>query len=81
MRQQTKFSIREALEAYGAENLPHRPGGWAKIKCVIHEDSNPSASFNESKGQFRCFTCDFFGDALDLIQLKEGVDYAGSVKR
>ena len=64
MKQSTKFSIRPVLEHYGAENLPHRPGGWAKIKCPMHDDSNASASFNEDKGQFRCFACDFFGDAM-----------------
>lgn len=75
-----KFPIREVLEHYGADNLPHRHG-WAKIKCVVHDDSSPSASFSEEKGSFRCFTCGFYGDAIDLIQRKEGGSWHEAVER
>lgn len=75
-----KFDIRRVLEFYDAEHLPSR-GGWAKIRCVIHEDGSPSASFNELEGRFRCFVCDFFGDAIDLIRAKEGSTWHEAVKR
>ena len=75
-----KFPIREVLEFYGADQLPHRHG-WAKIKCVIHDDSSPSASFNEEKGSFRCFTCGFYGDAIDLIRHKESASWHEAVER
>lgn len=66
-----KFPIRPVLEYYTDRPLPHR-AGWAKMLCVVHEDSTPSASFREDKEIFHCFTCGFTGDALDIIQAKEG---------
>ena len=75
-----KFDIRTILEHYGAENLPNR-GGWAKIRCPIHDDGSPSASFSEDKGTFRCFVCDFSGDGIDLIRHQEGMTWHEAVAR
>ena len=74
-----KLSIAAVLEYYGATSVPEG-GRWRPIRCPLHDDRNPSASVNTMTERFRCFSCDFNGDALDLIQLREGFDYTRSVE-
>lgn len=75
-----KFNIITVLEHYGAPPLSVG-GSWSKVLCVVHDESNPSASYNSDKGSFRCFGCGFYGDAIDLIQRKEGLDYGEARER
>ena len=36
-----------------------------KARCPFHNDQTPSLSFKE--GRYKCFGCDAFGDAIDLV--------------
>lgn len=75
-----KFSIHKVLEHYAGTVVPQRGSGWSQIHCPVHDESNPSASFNEELGKVHCFGCTFHGDALDLIKIKEGLqDYSAQV--
>lgn len=54
--------------------------GWTKVSCLFHEDNNPSASINNQKQWFHCFSCGFSGDSYRVIMEKEGVDFVGAVE-
>lgn len=75
-----KFSIIAVIEHYTGDVLSVG-GGWTKLKCPVHDENNASASYNSDKGSFRCFGCGFYGDAIDLIQRKEGLDYGEARER
>lgn len=77
----TKLPIRPVLEHYGALDLPHGRGGWVKLRCILHEENNASATFSEEKQAFKCFACDVYEDAVGIIRIKEGLDYTGAVAR
>ena len=44
-------------------------------RCPLHDDRTPSFTISRSKQLFHCFGCDAGGDALTLVQLKEGLDF------
>ena len=67
------------LEHYGARYWPSH-NGWTRATCPVHEDSNPSASFNTETGYIACHACTFKGDVIDLIELKEGVGYVDALR-
>ncbi len=75
-----KFNIVAVIEHYTGDVLS-LGGGWVKLKCPVHDENNPSASYKSDKGSVRCFGCGFFGDAIDLIQRKEGLDYGEARER
>jgi len=43
-----------------------------KCICPFHKDTNPSLTFSNEKGVFRCFGCGVKGDILKFVQLMEG---------
>lgn len=49
------------------------------VQCPAHDENRASCSVNLDKGVAQCFACDFRGDALTLIQLKEGIDFAAAL--
>lgn len=74
----TKPDIRAVLEAHGATRVPVT-NGWASMRCPYHKDRDASASVNATLSKFRCHGCGVHGDALDLIQHHEGVDFKQAV--
>ena len=71
--------ISEVLEHYGAD-LSHVPEhGWRSIKCPFHDDTHASARVNLEKGGFACLACAIKGDAIKLIEEREGLDYPGAI--
>jgi len=45
---------------------------WQKVSCLndamhAHGDRNPSASVNITEGKYKCFGCDLYGDAFDIM--------------
>lgn len=76
-----KLPIRAVLIHYGAGDFPHRRG-WAKVKCILHDESQASASVNEEAGLYKCFACMQTSpigngssttlDGLDIVAIKEG---------
>lgn len=61
-----------AFEHYGLRT----PSGRGKILCPVHDEDRPSAVVDMTTGKWRCFACHAHGDAIDLIQLKEGVSFS-----
>lgn len=76
-----KFSIKTVIEHYAERPIPERGTGWTPILCPMHDEARPSAAYNEAKGTLSCMGCMFYGDALDIIEAKEGVtDFKEQVK-
>ncbi|MGL5852635.1 MAG: CHC2 zinc finger domain-containing protein [Phycicoccus sp.] len=65
-------SLEAALTFYGVHD--HR----RMVPCPLHEDRTPSCSVNYTKGVWHCHSCGEAGDAYTLIELKEGIDFAGA---
>lgn len=45
------------------------------VKCIFHDDSNPSLSVNTATGLFNCFACSAAGNGIDLYMKSKGVDF------
>lgn len=54
------------------------PRGRGKILCPVHTEDRPSAVVDPTTGKWRCFACHQHGDALDLISVREGVDFVSA---
>jgi DNA primase len=74
-----KPPIEAVLYHYGATYVPVR-SGWAGMLCPFHDDKTKSGSVNTDRGTFHCFTCDAAGDAYDLIQQQEGIEFRDAVE-
>ena len=70
------------LEAvYDHYEIPFPTGhGNRKVKCPVHDESRPSASVDAGEGLFLCFACGAKGSGIDLVMLKENLDYADAVR-
>ena len=73
------FPIGPVLEKYGW-TLPSERPGWVPVKCMEHEDRQASASVNFDKNAVNCHACGFKGDALKVIQIKEGCDFGQALR-
>ena len=51
---------------------------WSPVRCPFHDDTQASASVHLELGGFKCHACEYQGDALKLIMMKEGLDYKGA---
>lgn len=71
--------IAKVLESHGADLSRVSEVGWRPLRCPYHDDKQASASVNLNLGGFRCHACGMRGDALKLIQEKEGVGYKDAV--
>nr|MDQ3676729.1 DNA primase [Actinomycetota bacterium] len=49
-------------------------------RCPLHDERTPSFTITPSKQLFKCFGCDAGGDALTLIQRKEGLDFPAALE-
>ncbi len=65
--------IRTLLRYYGATLPTDFSVGWRSIRCPLHTDEHPSASFNDKLGRFNCFVCGIEGDVIDVVQQHEGL--------
>jgi DNA primase len=45
------------------------------IKCIFHEENNPSLSINLEKGYYHCHTCKEKGDVYALVMKMEHCDF------
>ena len=72
-------SPREFWAGHGV-NLPQR-SGWASVKCVFHDDHNPSLSINTEAGGFICHSCGAKGgDVLAAYRLLTGASFIEAAK-
>jgi len=49
-------------------------------RCPLHDERTPSFTITPSKQLFKCFGCDAGGDALSVVQLKEGLDFPAALE-
>ena len=79
-----KHSIVDYLEHIGAK-IPSHGGGWRKMRCPFHDDSNASGAVNFDANRFKCFSCGVSGDTYDLIMkdrggtLSEAIEFASTI--
>ena len=65
------FEIGPVLIHYGlSDGL--RGSGRTRVHCPFHNDRNPSASVDQDRQKFNCFTCGISEDAIGLIRWQEG---------
>ena len=46
--------------------------------CIFHDERRASMSVDLNKQLVNCFTCGVGGDTWRIIEIKEGVDFAGA---
>lgn len=70
-------TIESLLDLWGVR-YSHRTSQM--VSCPLHPDATPSCSVNLDKQVWNCHSCGEKGNAWNLIQLHEGVDFAGAVE-
>lgn len=73
-----KTRLPDVIAHYGGVVPKDLGGSFEKMKCPFHDDRKPSASI--SKTYFKCFACEIHGDAIDIVQLQEGLGYKDAVE-
>ena len=51
------------------------------MKCVLHDDTQASATVNIDKQRYHCFVCHFDGDVYDVVANKEGLGFKDAIAR
>lgn len=69
-----RVSAEDAARRYGIEFDRHR-----KAKCPFHHDVHPSMTFKN--GRFRCWSCNTFGDCVDLTGRLLGLEPMAAAER
>jgi len=49
------------------------------IKCLFHNDGNPSLHFNSTNGHYRCFSCGAKGGLVNFYMKATGKAYADAI--
>ncbi|MFJ2114162.1 CHC2 zinc finger domain-containing protein [Streptomyces sp. NPDC087850] len=58
---------------YGLQVTASR--GRQKIRCPLHDDSNPSASVDVGRQRWNCFTCVLSEDTYSLVMREESCGF------
>ena len=74
-----KPDLSAILEHYGAQ-IPNRYG-YISMRCVLHDDTQASATVNIDKQRYHCFVCQFDGDVYSVVQFKEQIGFKDAVTR
>lgn len=48
--------------------------------CPLHQDANPSFNVDAKRGRWRCFGCGVQGDAAELVQRLQGIDFVAAIR-
>ena len=67
------------LEHYGARVQDRH--GYVSMRCVLHDDTQASATVNIDKQRYHCFVCQFDGDVYDVVAHKEQIGFRDAVAR
>ena len=82
--EESKQRVREAtdlVELAGEYTELCRAGSDRMVgRCPLHDERTPSFTITPSKQLFKCFGCDAGGDALSLVEHKEGLDFPGALE-
>ena len=57
-----------------------RAGSAWVCRCPVHEEKTSSCHIHEEEGYFKCFGCDFKGDAFAYWQQTRGVDFKAAME-
>jgi DNA primase len=57
-----------------------KTGGTYKGLCPFHQERTPSFIVTPARGTFKCFGCGEGGDAIDLVEKLEQVDFIGAIE-
>ena len=71
VRESSDYSFESFLAKRGLLDTFEKAGSELKGCCLFHPERNPSASFNDRKGVWGCFSCGRGGDYIDLVRLTE----------
>lgn len=79
---QSKPSLSAVWIALGGDVVP-KEYGTTKTKCILpgHPDRNASATVNEEKGTWKCYTCGEYGDVYAIVMQVEGLAFPQAKRR
>ncbi|MFD2602622.1 CHC2 zinc finger domain-containing protein [Flavobacterium suzhouense] len=75
--------LKEKIKDISILDIAQRLGIEVKGKkalCFTGHDRNPSLSFNDKDGFFKCFGCEAKGDQIALVQLFYNIDFKNALK-
>lgn len=72
VRSSDAYTFEKFLAKAGVLDSFERSGNELKGCCLLHPERNPSASFNDSRGIWGCFSCGCGGDYIELVRLAGG---------
>lgn len=72
VRGSDEYTFERFLQKMGVLDSFERSGQELKGCCLLHPERNPSASFNDSRGIWGCFSCGKGGDYIELMRLTGG---------
>ena len=73
-----ELKIKELAERAGVELKPKN--GQFVMRCLWHEDNEPSLFIHPEKNLFNCFGCDAGGDVIAWIMKQEKIEFAKAVE-
>lgn len=76
-RIKTELKIKALAEQAGCELKPKN--GQFVMRCLWHEDNEPSLFIHPQKNLFNCFGCDAGGDVIAWVMRREKLDFAKAV--
>lgn len=74
MEDKPELDIADVLNYYGAKTVPTGVG-WHSVNCPFHGDTHASGRVNVELGAYKCHGCGMSGDAIKLIEDKEGIGF------
>ncbi len=69
----------EVLAMLGITPTCKNRKGYYVIKCLFHNDSNPSLHFNSINGHYNCFSCGSKGRLIDFYMMATGRTFADTI--
>ena len=78
-RSLTPEQIRTTYARYRISLDRARQNGEVRVRCLFHEDNNPSMSINVKTGQWHCFAGCGGGSIFQFVTKKDGVDHSTAV--
>lgn len=61
--------------------VPEGRHGWFNTRCYEHDDAHASAVINLQEQAVKCMACDFKGNAITVVKIKEGLSFKDAYAR
>ncbi len=65
------------------QKVVHRGGSQYLVQCPFHSgggEKNPSMSVDDSKGLYKCFTCNESGNIIKYLKLRNGMSFKDAIE-